>query len=62
MTEAEIQRLLKIARLAAQARLRKHFVDVRGNPDLHVWCDYLRERAASVNLDLTVCDPNDPPT
>ena len=55
-----VERKLHQARLAAYTRWAKTYIHA-SNSGGEVWLDYLHERRVSANLNLTVCNPNNPP-
>lgn len=59
--EREVNHKLHQARVAAYNRRAKAYIQASNNGG-EEWLDYLHERRVSADLNLTVCNPDNPPT
>lgn len=59
--ERDINRKLELARRASWQRKMGMYLYAHSR-DEKVWLDYLHERRISADLNLTVCQPDNPPT
>lgn len=59
--ERAVDRKLHRARVAAYTSWVKAYIHA-SNSGGEVWLDYLHERRVSADLNLTVCNPDNPPT